>query len=227
MVRTNNLGLRVGKKGKRSKHTPSGGRKKAKISSPDSCSTITNSQSAESSQDMLESAFSITTTTSSSSSRVTHGRDGVEFVENEKLDWRSFGRRTFQDWVENGWVEMVQEKISKYHKATSALRAQKVLMFQDELPLSFRGDRALSDRVHSVQQLLGELGRMYSAGESMNQVTAVTDRLSLGGRYSAIIVRQWALQFLRLGGKFTNVGYSKRTSRSVISDAVNRADMTT
>jgi hypothetical protein len=122
---------------------------------------------------------------------------------------------------------MVQEKIKQYHMATSAVRAQRVLVFQSELPLSFRGDRALSNRVHAVQQLLAELQGMFMAGESINQVTAVTERLALGGRYSATLVRQWALQFLRSGGKFSNVGYNKRTGRSVICDAVHRAEMTT
>jgi hypothetical protein len=159
--------------------------------------------------------------------RITHGVAGDTFVESERLDWRSFGRKTYQDWVANGWVGMVQEKIRKYHMATSAVRAQRVLVFQSEVPLSFCGDRALSDRVHAVQQLLAELQGMYSAGESMNQVTAVTERLALGGCYSTTLVRQWALQLLRSGGKFSNVGYSKRTGRSVICDAVHRAEMTT
>jgi transposase len=176
--------------------------------------------------DSFDSPLELASCVSSTCTRITHGRDGVEFVEGE-WDWRSFGRLTYQGWVECGWVEMVREKIRAYHKATSRLRAQKVLVFESELPLSYRGECGLSNRVHAVSQLLGELARMYGAGESLNQVTAVTDRLSVGGQHSATIVRQWTLQFLRDGGKFKNVGYSKRTSRSIIWDPVARAEMTT
>ncbi|KAJ1383433.1 hypothetical protein B484DRAFT_461677, partial [Ochromonadaceae sp. CCMP2298] len=158
MGRSENTGLTGDKKGRKGERTLSGARKVAKVSPPDSVVIISQITPTD-----------ITADLSRCATRITHGVAGETFVESGRLDWRSFGRKTYQDWVDNGWVGMVQEKIKKYHMASSAVRAQRVLVFQSELPLSFRGDRALSERVHAVQQLLAELQGMFMAGESMNQ----------------------------------------------------------
>jgi hypothetical protein len=81
--------------------------------------------------------------TSTTSMRETKGQPGEIFIE-RRLDFRSFGRATYTDWVNSGAVARWVEMFALFEKAGTAERAEKVMVNSTELPLSYRGRRGVN-----------------------------------------------------------------------------------
>jgi hypothetical protein len=231
MGRTGNTGLTGNSKGERGVKTPTGSRKKAKVSPPDSSSISSITSHADSQLDSQLNGTELSMS-ASGSSRITHGVAGDLFIEEmnsfgARMDWRSFGRLTYGDWLDTRHIALLVGKISSYHAATSAAAAQRVMVYHDDLPLSYAGGKKLHDRVGAVSALLAMLDRLYKEHGSMNCVTALSDTISAGRQFTGKLVREWTVQLIHNGGKFSRVGYKRRSTRSIIHDPVARLDMTT
>jgi len=202
------------------------------------CSVISDltstSQSQEQSQDTLISMGTLSTDISAEGSsgvkraRKSYERAGVsgEAFLTGMHDFRAFGRGTWADLVGCGVVEVLQQKLTAYGKARSANAKARALVSADELPLSHTAYINLHERVLAVRAVLGDLGRRYDAGDSMNKITEFTEDVAPMLGTSGKRVRRWTLQFIVLEGSFVGVGYKCRPSNSIIHDNAARAQMT-
>jgi hypothetical protein len=102
MGRSTNTGLTGDRKGRKGVKTPNGARKRAKVTPPDSTSTSASSVPTESSAEASQES-ALSSITGTVIVRETRGAAGVLFTE-ERLDFRSFGRCTWEDWVGFGLV---------------------------------------------------------------------------------------------------------------------------
>jgi hypothetical protein len=157
-----NTGLTGNSKGRRGVKTPTGARKRAKLTPPDSTSTgassasASASASAEASQDSTLSSITTTVVV-----RETRGQSSVSFLD-QRLDFRSFGRCTWEGWVGSGAVAGWLAKFALFEKASTPERAEREMVSSTELPLSFRGRNYLRDKCRAVKKMLHYFMRAYA-----------------------------------------------------------------
>jgi hypothetical protein len=229
MGRTSNSGLTGNKKGEKGVKTPTGARKRVKLTPPDSSSTIASSQSDEPSQETLSDSFgdsSVSSTiTSTISIRETKGQSGEVFID-QRLDFRSFGRKTWEDWVSSGLADHFKRQFQRFQQASTPRAAEKVLVRIEELPLSYRGHQYLTEKVKMVRKLLFLIEGAFSSDERVCRVSEWSAGVAFGEMFSDKILRGWTLGFIHNSGFFSNVAYKRRSGASVIHDSGARLEMT-
>jgi hypothetical protein len=144
----------------------------------------------------------------------------------QNLDWRSFGRQTYEDWVNAGFVERLGLKLSKFF-ASAGLVAARHVVPSSELPLSAKGYVNLYEKCLAMRDMLGKWKARYKSGECNMEVVKDSETMAasftVGG---ARMLRHWLQGFILNGGVFKNVGYKRRSSRGILSDPAARTEMT-
>jgi hypothetical protein len=163
--------------------------------------------------------------TSTISMRETKGQPGEIFID-QRLDFRSFGRRTWEDWVNSGLVDHFKRQFQRYLHASTPQFAEKVLVRSEELPLSYRGHQYPTDKVKTVKKLLAHMEQAFSSDGRMCRVSEWSAGVAIGEIFSDKILRAWTLGFVHNSGFFSNVAYKKRSGASVIHDPGARLEMT-
>jgi hypothetical protein len=141
-----NTGLTGNSKGRRGVKTPSGSRKKAKESPPDSSliSSITPTD------------ITLELRSGRKRTRETTSVSGEAFLSGMH-DFRAFGRTTWTDLVELGVVEVLQQNLAGYWKCRTYQAKARLLVPAEELPLSTAAQMHLHERVLAVQALFKDL----------------------------------------------------------------------
>lgn len=132
-------------------------------------------------------------------------REGVSSkLFREKLcGWRSFGVKTWQDWITTGYFEESFQKLLGCIKMTDDIKLHRLIVNLKEIPLTGRASLNLRNKIIIVFNFLIQMKKKLENNKNTGCIVSLSEEISkqfqFGVSYSASSIRKWVLQYLHFG----------------------------
>ena len=127
---------------------------------------------------------------------------------------------------QDGTWDNLEERCHKYHHHRTEEGSLRAVLMEGHDPLTQAGKHKLGRKMEVIKAVLNHLKECYLNDNEDFSLMAMTDQLAFHRLYTGQTVRNWALDFIRQGGKCRGCTFKRRDKTSLIHDEDARSTMT-